>query len=880
MAISEERLIAVLEARISEYEKKLAKAFGTTDRQFTKIEHRGKAMEAKLAAIGKGTGDKFSRGLSSALGGLSAVLSVREVAHYADAWTAAKNSLAVAGVTGEQQKVVLDQLFNSAQKNAAPIGALADLYGRAAQSADVLGASQQDLVKFSDTVALGLRVGGTSAEAASGALQQLGQALGSGNVQAEEFNSIMDGTPALAKAAAAGIKEAGGSVAKLKQLVNDGKISSKNLFQGILVGAERLEEMAGNAAQTIQQGVTKIDNAFTRYIGRTDESNSASQRLVTGLNSLADNFDANADAALQLASVIAGALVGRGIGAMLSQVPKLVGTLGTLLTALRTGASLAPALGSALGPLGAIAGLAAGAAFAFGAFSSSVDDATRKLASQARSGEAVKGMIDDTKAAQDAYRKAVADQAGVQSKSTASIVASTKREFDAKKSLLEIELRLQEARLQTLQFDLDTKSSQLKKEIGEQVYTRNSSVQQGYSDPKIGDFVRLPDSISGLEKTQAAIDANPLTDEIKRIRAESDLAAIGVDGLKKALTTTFADGLGGGAVDGAVSADGTGGKNKGASGGKRTADDRFSEDIQAVKDRTAALVQEQQILGQTYYEQERRRLALDLEQQALKDVREEARQKGDADWQNAKLTPDHIAKIEAASAAYAKQADVLRTVEEAQQRAESSAQEFYGTAKSGFVDVIKGTSSFSDALSNLANKLSDLALNSVFDSIFGGSKTTGSGGILSTAFKAIGLKDGGDVEPAGLIRGPGGPRGDKIPTMLSDGEYVVNAAATKRNRALLEAINNRKHYQHRANGGIVSNRSGVLSQPPRTLDVAQVAASRTSPVQVNFNPVIDNRGASLEAVARNEQALAHLQKTLPAQVVNAIRDARARGVKI
>lgn len=47
----------------------------------------------------------------------------------------------------------------------------------------------------------------------------------------------------------------------------------------------------------------------------------------------------------------------------------------------------------------------------------------------------------------------------------------------------------------------------------------------------------------------------------------------------------------------------------------------------------------------------------------------------------------------------------------------------------------------------------------------------------------------GGAATGGFITGPGGPRDDKIPMMLSNGEYVINAAATRRNRALLEAIN-------------------------------------------------------------------------------------------
>lgn len=53
----------------------------------------------------------------------------------------------------------------------------------------------------------------------------------------------------------------------------------------------------------------------------------------------------------------------------------------------------------------------------------------------------------------------------------------------------------------------------------------------------------------------------------------------------------------------------------------------------------------------------------------------------------------------------------------------------------------------------------------------------------------------------GLITGPGGPRDDLIPAMLSNREFVVNAMATEKHLPLLHAIN----AGHFANGGIVTN---------------------------------------------------------------------------
>jgi hypothetical protein len=42
----------------------------------------------------------------------------------------------------------------------------------------------------------------------------------------------------------------------------------------------------------------------------------------------------------------------------------------------------------------------------------------------------------------------------------------------------------------------------------------------------------------------------------------------------------------------------------------------------------------------------------------------------------------------------------------------------------------------------------------------------------------------------GYVRGAGTGRSDSIPARLSNGEYVVNAAATSKHRALLDLINN------------------------------------------------------------------------------------------
>jgi hypothetical protein len=72
----------------------------------------------------------------------------------------------------------------------------------------------------------------------------------------------------------------------------------------------------------------------------------------------------------------------------------------------------------------------------------------------------------------------------------------------------------------------------------------------------------------------------------------------------------------------------------------------------------------------------------------------------------------------------------------------------------------------------------------------------GIGGFLSDGIGSIFggfFKEGGLVNPAfangGYVSGPGSSTSDSIQARLSDGEYVINAASTKKYQSLLKAIN-------------------------------------------------------------------------------------------
>ncbi len=106
----------------------------------------------------------------------------------------------------------------------------------------------------------------------------------------------------------------------------------------------------------------------------------------------------------------------------------------------------------------------------------------------------------------------------------------------------------------------------------------------------------------------------------------------------------------------------------------------------------------------------------------------------------------------------------------------------------------------------------------LFSGLFGGGLSAAQ---IAKYTPMVGLfSNGGDVS------GPGSGTSDSIPAMLSDGEFVVKASATKRHRALLHAINNGRVGRF-ADGGLVGGSIATPVAP--TMRSARSAANNNAP---------------------------------------------------
>ncbi|AXF14578.1 phage tail length tape measure family protein [Paraburkholderia caledonica] len=108
--------------------------------------------------------------------------------------------------------------------------------------------------------------------------------------------------------------------------------------------------------------------------------------------------------------------------------------------------------------------------------------------------------------------------------------------------------------------------------------------------------------------------------------------------------------------------------------------------------------------------------------------------------------------------------------------------------------VTTGKVSFSQFTASVLADMAKIALRQAEMQIFQS--------IGMTAFSTGGAV--GHYADGGHISGPGSGTSDSIPAMLSNGEYVINAASTRKYRGLLDSINS-GHMAHFATGGAVGS---------------------------------------------------------------------------
>lgn len=244
---------------------------------------------------------------------LAAAFSVSQITQAADAYTNLTNRLKLVTDSSYALAAATDSVFQIAQRSRSELSATGDLYFKIAQNADRLKLSTQEVGKITETITQTLALSGASAGSSAAAILQFSQALASGAIRGDEFNSVAENAPALMDALARSLNVTKG---ELRALAADGRLTADILIKALQEQADEVGAAFAKTDSTIGQSFTRLGNATTVFIGQAAESTGASKAMAAAISSVADAISGEESALRDAAVVAASAATAYGLATL------------------------------------------------------------------------------------------------------------------------------------------------------------------------------------------------------------------------------------------------------------------------------------------------------------------------------------------------------------------------------------------------------------------------------------------------------------------------------------------------------------------------------------------------------------------------------------
>ena len=199
-------------------------------------------------------------------------------------------------------------LANIASTTGASLSDTTKLWETLTSSLKEAGATNAQVINLTDTLQKIGRIGGSSTEEMANALRQFGQSIASGTIRAEEFNSILEQMPELARQIAAGL---GISMGELRARMLDGKLTAEDALNAIQDRTSVVNAEFEKLPRTMDQAVGSLEVSFSKLVVAVNDATGASRTAVEIIDQLAKYIDflgdkstSTSDKILSLATVI------------------------------------------------------------------------------------------------------------------------------------------------------------------------------------------------------------------------------------------------------------------------------------------------------------------------------------------------------------------------------------------------------------------------------------------------------------------------------------------------------------------------------------------------------------------------------------------------
>ena len=265
--------LAAGESAVAKAASQIDRSLGSADSSFDRL---GKKAQATTSLI---------RG---AMAGIAGAGLIGGLIKQADAYGQMADRMRAATSSSAEYEMVQKHILTTAQETYRPLHEAQELYIRTADVMKGLGYNTQQTLNITDSFSYLLVTNAASADKAGTALDAYSKALQTGKIDADSWVSIMTAMPTVAEAVATAT---GKTSKEIRKLGAEGKLGLSDLNRGLEQVRDSAQKAAAQMSTSVMDALNNINNAIGAYIGKANESTSATGELAKVLDLVAKNID-------------------------------------------------------------------------------------------------------------------------------------------------------------------------------------------------------------------------------------------------------------------------------------------------------------------------------------------------------------------------------------------------------------------------------------------------------------------------------------------------------------------------------------------------------------------------------------------------------------
>lgn len=228
----------------------------------------------------------------AALGGTLVGSLAKDLADVADGYDNLSARIKLATGEGQAFESALSEVQRVALETSSNLDATGTLFARLADAGRSAGQSAQeaqtDALGLAQTINEAIQLSGASSQAAQAAVTQLIQGLNAGVLRGEEFNSVVEQSPRLAKAMADGL---GVTIGQLRNMAQAGQLTATVVRDALRGQADVVRSEFEQLPPTVGRAIENLSTAWTVYVGEVNNATGASKTAAQAIKALADNLE-------------------------------------------------------------------------------------------------------------------------------------------------------------------------------------------------------------------------------------------------------------------------------------------------------------------------------------------------------------------------------------------------------------------------------------------------------------------------------------------------------------------------------------------------------------------------------------------------------------